>query len=68
METVNKLPDRARYVQGNNPNANNFVYFPYPETLEYYTVTGSNANKPNQIFKETFLLDKEFIPEKILKF
>lgn len=60
MEKVNKLPKNASFVQNNrnNPNANNFIYFRYPETLEYYTVTGENATKPNSIFKETFLLDK----------
>jgi len=60
MKEVNKLPKHANFVKSkrNNPNANNFIYFPYPEVLEYYTVTGDNANKPNKILKEEFLLEK----------
>lgn len=54
-EIVEKLPKNASFVENNNKYANTFINFKEPEILEYFTVTGKNANNPNKIIKETFL-------------
>jgi len=54
-EYVEQLPQSATFVQNNNKHANTFITFSEPEKLEYFTVTGDKAQKPNIIIKETFL-------------
>jgi len=57
MQEVDTIPRSASFVENNNEYANTFIHFKEPEVLQYFTVTGDNANKPNKIFKETFLLN-----------
>lgn len=58
-EVVDRLPKRASFVANQNKHANNFIYFSEVEKLEYYTVTGDEANDPNKIIKEEFVAKKE---------
>ena len=55
VETVDSLPEDVHLLKNSNEHANNFVRFKEVGVLEYYTVTGDNANKPNEIVKETFV-------------
>ena len=58
-EVVDRLPKGASFIDNDNEHANNFTYFSEPEVLEYYTVTGSEANDPNKIIKEVFVAKRE---------
>lgn len=54
-EFVETIPKTASYVENDNPNANNFVWFEQPEKIVWFTVTGNDAMEPNKIIKETFV-------------
>lgn len=58
-EVVDRLPKGASFVANQNEHANTFVYFSGVEELEYYTVTGDEANDPNKIIKEEFVAKRE---------